>query len=90
MAEDSWSYLHVDDAAEAVWLATTRPVDGFHPVFLAAPETMAPWPTSELIARFHPDTPVRAPIPGRATPIDLTAVERLLAFRATRLLPPSA
>jgi nucleoside-diphosphate-sugar epimerase len=86
MAPDSWSYLQVDDAAEAVWLALTRPVTGFHPVLLAAPETMADRPTMDLIAEYHPDTEVRTPIPGRATPIDTTAVERLLGFRATRTL----
>ncbi|WP_432994274.1 NAD-dependent epimerase/dehydratase family protein [Dactylosporangium sp. CA-233914] len=86
MAPDSWSYLHVDDAAEAVWLAATRPVTGFHPVLLAAPQTLAAEPTLDLIARYHPGTQVRADIPGRATPIDTGAIERLLGFRATRLL----
>lgn len=91
MAADSWSYLHVDDAAEAVWLALSRPVTGFHPVFLAAPQTLSARPTLELIAAHHPDTPVRAPIPGHATPINTAAIERLLTFRATRILnvPPA-
>ncbi|GAA2331329.1 NAD(P)-dependent oxidoreductase [Dactylosporangium salmoneum] len=90
MAADSWSYLHIDDAAEAAWLALTRPVSGFHPVFLAAPRTLDPRPTAELIAEFHPGAEVRRPIPGRATPIDTGAIERLLGFGATRLLdvPP--
>ncbi|WP_432841120.1 NAD-dependent epimerase/dehydratase family protein [Dactylosporangium sp. CA-092794] len=87
MAADSWSYLHADDAAEAVWLGLTRPVRGVHPLLLAAPETMSATPTEELIARYHPDTPLRRPIPGRATPIDTGAIERLLGFHATRLLP---
>ncbi|GAA2629219.1 NAD(P)-dependent oxidoreductase [Dactylosporangium fulvum] len=90
MARDSWAYLHVDDAAEAVRLAVSRPVTGFHPVFLAAAETMAPWPTEELIRRHHPDTPIRAPIPGRATPIDTTAIETLLGFRPTHVLQITA
>ena len=42
--------------------------------------------TRELIAAHHPDTPVRSEIPGRATPIDTGAIERLLGFRATRRL----
>ncbi|MGI5244183.1 NAD-dependent epimerase/dehydratase family protein [Dactylosporangium sp. CA-139066] len=90
MAPDSWSYLHVDDAAEAVFLALTRPVTGFHPVFLAAPRTMDPRPTAELIAAHHPDAQVRRPIAGHGTPIDTARIERLLDFRATRLLdvPP--
>jgi nucleoside-diphosphate-sugar epimerase len=86
MAADAWSYMHVDDAAEAVHRAVTRPVSGFHPLFLAAPRTMDPRPTEELIAAYHPESEVRRPIPGHATPIDTTRIERLLDFRATRLL----
>lgn len=86
MAADSWSYLHVDDAAEAVWLALSRPVTGFHPLLLAAPRTLAERPTEELIARYHPGTEIRRAIPGRSTPIDTGAIERLLGFRATRVL----
>lgn len=86
MAADSWSYLHVDDAAEAAWLAASRPVTGFHPLFLAAAQTMAPWPTERLIADHHPGTPIRTPIPGRATPIDTSAIEALLDFHPTHHL----
>ncbi|WP_238010048.1 NAD(P)-dependent oxidoreductase [Dactylosporangium sp. AC04546] len=86
MAHDSWSYLHVEDAAVAARLAVTVPGEGFHAVLLAAPETLAPWPTEELIRRYHPDTPIRGPIPGRNTPIDTTAATALLGFRPTRLL----
>src|SRR5262249_22482454 len=86
MAADAWAYLHVDDAAEAVWLALTRPFSGFHPVFLAAGRTLDPRPTAELIATYHPGSEVRRAIPGHATPIDTGAIERLLGFRATRLL----
>jgi nucleoside-diphosphate-sugar epimerase len=90
MAPDVWSYLHVDDAAEAVHLALTRPVSGFHPVFLAAPRTMDPRPTRELMAAHHPDAEVRRDVAGHATPIDTGRIERLLGFRAGRLLdvPP--
>jgi nucleoside-diphosphate-sugar epimerase len=87
MAPDSWSYLHVDDAAEAVWLSLTRPVTGFHPVYLAAPQTLSTRSTMDLIAEYHPGTELRAEIPGHHTPINTGAIERLLGFRATRLLP---
>ncbi|GGM68612.1 NAD-dependent epimerase/dehydratase family protein [Dactylosporangium sucinum] len=87
VAHDSWSYLHVDDAAEAVRLALTVPLSGFHAVLLAAPETLAPWPTEDLIREHHPDTPIRAPIPGRSTPIDTSAAAALLGFRPARHLP---
>ncbi|MFB9447066.1 NAD(P)-dependent oxidoreductase [Dactylosporangium vinaceum] len=82
MAADSWSYLHVDDAAAAVWLALTRPVTGVHPLLLAAPTTLADRSTMDLIAEYHPSTVLNRPIPGRDTPIDTGAIERLLGFRA--------
>lgn len=86
-ARNSWAYLHVEDAAEAVWLAVTRPLRGFHRVFLAATETLSPLPTAELVAAHHPGVPVRAPLPGRRVPIDTTAAERLLGFRPSYSVP---
>ncbi|MEV4510587.1 NAD(P)-dependent oxidoreductase [Dactylosporangium sp. NPDC049525] len=86
-ARNSWAYLHVDDAAEAAWLAASRPLKGFHRLFLAAPETLSPQPTEELIAAHHPGVPVRTPIEGRRVPIDTGAAERLLGFRAAYTLP---
>lgn len=89
-ARNSWAYLHVDDAAEAAWLAASQPVTGFHRCFLAAGDTLAAEPTEDLIARYHPGVPVRAPIPGRRTPIDTTAAERLLGFRPAFSTPGMA
>ncbi|MCQ8192623.1 NAD-dependent epimerase/dehydratase family protein [Streptomyces rugosispiralis] len=79
-AADSWAYLDVDDAAETAWHAITEPLTGFHAVFTAAPDILAPYPTQELIATYHPDTPLRRPILGRRTPIDTAAATRLLGF----------
>ncbi|MFG3061774.1 NAD-dependent epimerase/dehydratase family protein [Streptomyces sp. NPDC048231] len=81
-AADSWAYLGVEDAAQVAWHAVTKPLTGFHVVFAAAPDILAPYRTEELIATYHPDTPIRRPIPGRRTPIDTTAATRLLGFTA--------
>ncbi|WP_327010235.1 NAD(P)-dependent oxidoreductase [Dactylosporangium sp. NBC_01737] len=86
-ARNSWAYLHVDDAAEAAWLAASRPLTGFHRVFLAAPDTFAAQPTEELIAAYHKGVPVRAAIAGRRVPIDTGAAERLLGFRPAYRIP---
>lgn len=83
-ARNSWAYLHVEDAAEAAWLAASVPLHGFHRVFLAAAETLADQPTEDLIARYHPGVPVRGPIPGRRVPIDTTNAGRLLGFTPAR------
>jgi nucleoside-diphosphate-sugar epimerase len=88
-AAELWTYLDVRDAAEACWLAITAPLAGQHSVFVAAPDILAPQPTMELIERYHPDCELRAPIPGRSTPIDLRVAQELLGFTAQYLFDPS-
>ena len=85
-AADVWSYLDARDAARALLagLAPARP--GCHVVYVAAPETLAPYPTDDLLARFHPDVP-RPSFPGRAVPIDLAPARDLLGFTARHPWP---
>ncbi|GLW10240.1 epimerase [Microtetraspora sp. NBRC 13810] len=80
--KELWTYLDLRDAAHAAFLAVTRPVSGYHAVFVTAPDILAPQPTEELLDRFHPEVERRAPLPGRAVPIDLGRAERLLGFTA--------
>ncbi|HEY0448339.1 NAD(P)-dependent oxidoreductase [Actinophytocola sp.] len=82
-----WTYLDSRDAARACWLAATVPLSGFHPIFVTAPDTLAPYPTEELLDRCMPGVPRRAPLPGRTVPVDLTAARTLLGFTAERLFP---
>lgn len=77
-----WTYLDSRDAARACWLAATVALSGCHPMFVTAPETLAPYPTEDLLDRFLPGVPRRAPLPGRTVPVDLTAVRTLLGFAA--------
>lgn len=84
-AREAWAYLDVRDAAESVRLAIAAPLTGLHPVYLAAPETLVPYPTEDLIRRYHPDSEIRRPLPGRVTPIDLAPASRLLGFAARHL-----
>jgi nucleoside-diphosphate-sugar epimerase len=85
-AAEVWSYLDVRDAAEACRLAITVPVPGYQAVFVAAPQTLAPFLTEELVAAYHPQSELRRRIPGRDVPIDLGAAEKLLGFRAQHLV----
>ncbi|MFK3979377.1 NAD-dependent epimerase/dehydratase family protein [Micromonospora sp. NPDC050397] len=80
-ARDLWSYLDVRDAARACWLGLTRPGPGAHVVFVAADDTLAPFPTAELLDRYHPDVPRRADLPGRRSLIDTQAARELLGFQ---------
>jgi nucleoside-diphosphate-sugar epimerase len=77
-----WTYLDSRDAARACWLAATVPLSGHHPIFVTAPDTLAPYPTEELLDKFLPGVPRRAPLPGRTVPVDLTAARTLLGFAA--------
>jgi nucleoside-diphosphate-sugar epimerase len=85
-AADVWSYLDTRDAA-AVLVAALRPATpGFHVVYAAAPETLAPQPTDWLLEKFHPGV-VRPSFPGRTVPIDLAPARELLGFEAAFPFP---
>ncbi|MFI9554921.1 NAD-dependent epimerase/dehydratase family protein [Nonomuraea endophytica] len=81
-ARGYWAYLETRDAARACVLALGVPGPGVEVVNVCAPETMAKEPTEELLRRYHPDAEVRAPLPGRTVPVDLSKAERLLGFTA--------
>ncbi|MGW4462725.1 NAD-dependent epimerase/dehydratase family protein [Micromonospora sp. NPDC004704] len=81
-AKDLWSYLDVRDAARACWLGLTRPGPGAHVLFVAADDILAPFPTEELLDRYHPDVPRRAKLPGRTSAIDVQAARDVLGFEA--------
>jgi nucleoside-diphosphate-sugar epimerase len=85
-AADVWSYLDARDAARALVAALHPARDGNHVVYVAAPETLAPYPTDELLDRFHPGVR-RPPFPGRSVPIDLEPARELLDFTAAYLWP---
>ncbi|WP_203454009.1 NAD-dependent epimerase/dehydratase family protein [Jiangella aurantiaca] len=82
-----WSYLDVRDAALAALSALAVDDGAAHVVLVAAPETLVPYPTSELLRRYLPDVPVRRPLPGRTVPIDTSAAARLFGFAARYPLP---
>ena len=84
-AHEVWSYLDMRDAAIACRLGLTAPLTGAHPLYLAAPETLSPYPTEDLLARYLPGVPRRKPLSGRAVPIDTTAASELLGFTPQHL-----
>lgn len=85
-ARDLWTYLEVGDAARAALLALGVREPGAHVVHLCAPEIIVPYPTEELLRRYHPTTRVRRPLPGRTAPVDTSAARRLFGFTAERLI----
>jgi nucleoside-diphosphate-sugar epimerase len=81
-ARELWSYLDVRDAARACELALSRPPTGYQVIGLAAPLTLAPYPTAALLDEFLPGVPRRTDFPGRQVPLDLSRAAQLLGFRA--------
>jgi len=81
-AREFWTYLETRDAARASVLALTEPPAGCHVVTVAAPNTLAPYPTEQLLAAYHPDVPRRRTFPGRTAPFDLSRAQDLLHFSA--------
>ena len=72
LAKELWAYLDVRDAARAFALGVERDIPGFHVINAMAPDTYSAVPSSELMARYHPSTPLRRPLVGREVPFDLT------------------
>jgi nucleoside-diphosphate-sugar epimerase len=85
-AADVWSYLDVRDAARAMLASLTPARPGCHVAYVAAPETLAPYPTEQLLDRFHHGVP-RPPFAGRTVPIDLDPARELLDFTAEHIWP---
>jgi nucleoside-diphosphate-sugar epimerase len=81
---DLWGWLHTDDAATAVRLALEAGPPGCHVVNIAAPDTTSTVPSAELMARYHPGVPTRAPVTGHTTLFDRGACTELLGFSPAR------
>jgi nucleoside-diphosphate-sugar epimerase len=81
-AREFWSYLEIRDAARACVLALTEPPAGCHVVTVAAPNTLAPYSTEQLLAVYHPGVQRLRAFPGRTAPFDLARAHELLHFRA--------
>jgi len=83
---EGWSYLDVRDAAVAIERGLTARVSGAHAFYLAAPTTIVPYRTDELLDRYAPGVLRTRAFAGREVPIDLTAAERTIGFRAAHEL----
>ena len=81
-AREFWTYLDTRDAARACVLGLTEPPAGCHVVTVAAPNTLAPYPTEQLLAAYHPDVSRRRAFPGRIAPFDLDRAREILHFDA--------
>jgi nucleoside-diphosphate-sugar epimerase len=76
-----WAYLDLRDAARAVHLALTVPLEGAHVIGLSAQDTLLGGPTREHLERYAPGVPVRSELVGTAAAVDTRRAEELLGFR---------
>jgi nucleoside-diphosphate-sugar epimerase len=81
-AGDMWAYLDLRDAAAACRLALSPAEPGCHVLFVAAEQTLAPYPTEVLLDTFHPGSERRAGFAGRDVPIVLDPARRMIGFTA--------
>ncbi len=83
-----WSYLDVRDAAAAVSRSLEAEVDGALVVQLAAPDTLVPFETEELLDVYAPGVPRQRIFPGRRVPVSTDRAQQRLGFVATHLIDP--
>jgi nucleoside-diphosphate-sugar epimerase len=84
-ARELWMYLETRDAASACALALTAPPEGCHVVGLAAPNTLAPYPTAQLLDAYYPTVPRRTVFQRQAAPIDVGRARSLLGWAPEHL-----
>ncbi|MBD8080059.1 NAD-dependent epimerase/dehydratase family protein [Cellulosimicrobium arenosum] len=81
MAREGWAYLDVRDAARAIEAALVAELDGAHVVGLAADDVLLAVPTTELLARFAPDVPLRWAVGPDDALVDTRRAREVLGFR---------
>ena len=88
--KDFWSYVDVEDVADATLLALQTPFTGYHALLLASDDTMLPEDSAALIAEHYPAIPWRvsheewfAENPNR-TLVDCSAAKNLLGWQPKR------
>ena len=73
VAKILWTYLDLRDAVKAIEVVINSDIKGASVYNFAAPDIMAKAPTMELMAKFHPKTEIRSPLPGHNAPLSSQA-----------------
>lgn len=83
-ARQLWSYVAVEDAADALLAAIESPLAGAHAVFATAPDTYMDEPTAELMRAHYPAAvPRGGPHPTNVAVISSQRAADLLGWRAS-------
>jgi nucleoside-diphosphate-sugar epimerase len=81
-----WGYLDVRDACVGLIIAIENAIPGSRTYNFAAPDTMAPKPTAEMLAEYHPTSKLNSPLPGFTALTDLTAWIRDYKYMPVHLI----
>lgn len=82
-ARQLWSYIAVEDAADALLAAIEVPLRGSHAVYATAPDTYMDEPTVELMAAHNPEATLRGgPHPDNTAVICSRRAMDLLGWKA--------
>ncbi|HEX4714547.1 MAG TPA: NAD(P)-dependent oxidoreductase [Ktedonobacteraceae bacterium] len=80
-ASSFWSYVHVNDVAQACLLALTHPYEGHQIFHITSNDTSTELPTDELLERWFPNVPRRTNSrEPRWSLIDGTRAEEMLGY----------
>jgi nucleoside-diphosphate-sugar epimerase len=73
--------VHVEDIARGIRQALEKEnLPGFGVYTLGAADTRCPEPSAELVARFRPDLPLTAPLPGRTPLLAIDAAQQAFGY----------
>ena len=73
VAKILWTYLDLRDAVKAIEVVINSDIKCASVYNFAAPDIMAKALTMELMAKFHPKTEIRSPLPGHNAPLSSQA-----------------
>jgi len=79
-----FSYLHVEDAAEAARCAITADFEGHEPFWIVADDTTAEAPSEDIAEEFYPDAEYRREFDGTESLIDNSKAASLLDWTPER------
>lgn len=79
-----WSYVDVDDAAEACRLALEADFSGHEPAIIAAADNIAGRNSRALMAEFYPGVPLDAGLAGEASLLSSARAAELFGYTARR------
>jgi nucleoside-diphosphate-sugar epimerase len=81
-----WAYLDLRDAAQGILTVIEKGAQGSKTYNFAAHDTMAPRPTLDMLAEYHPTSKVVSPLSGYDSIIDCSEWRSVYGYEPQYLL----